>query len=69
MASGFRAGGVPVKVTVPVTDEAVNATLGESDKAASAASHNRVSILRMLGSLVIANLVSVVTVDAAAAAD
>jgi len=59
MASGFKAGGVPVKVTVPVTDEAAKGTLGESETAATtAASHNRVSILRMLGSLVIANLVS-----------
>ena len=45
-------------------------TLGESATAAiNAAIHNRVSILRMLGSLVIANLVSVVTDAAAAAAD
>ena len=45
-------------------------TLGESATAAiNAAFHNRVSILRMLGSLVIANLVSVVTDAAAAAAD
>jgi hypothetical protein len=63
------AGGVPANVTVPVTDEAAKLTLGESATAAiNAAIHNRDSILRMLGSLVIANLVSVVTFDAAAAA-
>jgi hypothetical protein len=47
-------------------DEAATATPGQTDTATSpAASHNLFPILRMLGSLVIANLVSVVTVDAA----
>src|SRR5687768_10971647 len=59
MASGLRVGGVPVKVTVPVTDEAAKATLGQSEMAAidAAARHNRVPVLRIVGSLVIANLV------------
>jgi hypothetical protein len=61
MVSGLRLGAFPVKVTVPVTDEAATATPGQTDTATSpAASHNLFPILRMLGSLVIANFVSVV---------
>jgi len=66
MASGLRAGAFPSKVTVPVMDEAATATPGQIDTAISTApSRNLFPVLRMLGSLVIANLVSVVTVDAA----
>ncbi len=40
-----------------MTDEAANATPGQTDTATSpAASHNLFPVLRMLGSLVIANL-------------
>ncbi len=66
MASGLRGGIFPSKVTVPLMVEAATATPGHTDTATSpAASHNLLPVLRMLGSLVIANLVSVVTVDAA----
>ena len=59
MASGLRVGTFPSKVTVPVTDEAATATPGQTDTATSpAASHNLFAVLRMLGSLVIADLVS-----------
>ena len=61
MAIGLSFGGVPVKVIVPVTDEAAKATLGQTDNATSpAASRNLFPAPRMLGSLVIAYLVSVV---------
>jgi hypothetical protein len=50
-------GAFPVKVTVPVIDEAATATLGQTNTAASpAASHNLFPIPRMLGSLVIRKL-------------
>ncbi len=66
MASGLSAGAFPSKVTVPVMDEAATATPGQTNTATSpAASHNLFPVPRMLGSLVIANLPSVVTVDAA----
>ena len=49
-----------------MTDEAATATPGQTDNATSpAASHNLFPVPRMLGSLVIANLVSVVNLDAA----
>jgi hypothetical protein len=55
MASGLRVGAFPVKVTVPVIDEAAKATPGQTDIATSpAASHNLFPVARMLGSLVIA---------------
>ena len=58
MASGLRAGAFPSKVTVPVTVDAATATPGHSAAANSpAASHNLFPVPRMLGSLVIANLV------------
>ena len=57
MASGLSAGGFPAKVMVPVTFAAA-ATPGETNTVASpAASHNLFPVLRMLSSLVIANLV------------
>ena len=66
MAIGLRVGALPSKVMVPVMDEAAKATPGQPDTATTrAASHNLFPVLRMLGSLIIANLVSVVTVDAA----
>ena len=69
MASGLRAGAFPSKVTVPVTVDAATATPGQTNTATSpAASHNLFPVPRMLSSLVIANLVSVVTVDAALSA-
>src|SRR5687768_17423695 len=53
IASGPSLGGVPVKVMVPLTDEAAKATLGQTDNATSpAASHNLFRVPRMLGSLV-----------------
>ena len=62
MASGLRAGAFPSKVTVPVMVEAATATPGQTNTATSpAASHNLFPVPRMLSSLVIANLVSVVT--------
>ena len=65
MASGLRVGAFPSKVMVPVMVEAAKATPGQTNTATSpAASHNLFPVLRMLRSLVIANLVSVVTVDA-----
>jgi hypothetical protein len=55
MASGLRAGAFPAKVTVPVTDEAAEATPGHTDTATNpAASHNLFPETRILGSLVIA---------------
>ena len=66
MESGLRAGGFPVKVMVPVTVDAATATPGQPNSTTSpAASHNLIPVPRMLSSLIIANLVSVVTVDAA----
>src|SRR5258708_34852103 len=66
MVSGLRVGAFPSKVTVPVMDEAATATPGQTDIATSpAASHNLFPDTRMLDSLVIANLVSLVIVDAA----
>jgi hypothetical protein len=66
MASGLRAGAFPSKVTVPLTVEAADATPGHTDTAISpAANHNLFPLARMLGSMFIANLVEVVTVDAA----
>src|SRR3990170_7070796 len=54
MASGLRLGAFPVKVTVPVTDEAAKARPGQTDIATSpAASHTLFPVARMLGSLVI----------------
>src|SRR5436190_21675308 len=59
IVSGFRAGAFPSNVTVPVTVEAATATPGETNTATSvAAGHYLFSVTRMLGSLVIANLVS-----------
>ena len=59
MASGLSVGAFPSKVMVPVTVEAATATPGQTDTATSpAASHNLFPVPRMLGSLVIANLVS-----------
>src|SRR5688572_21426591 len=59
IASGFRAGGFPAKTTVPLMDEAADATLGQTDIATNpAASHTLFPVTRMLDSLVIANLVS-----------
>jgi len=55
MASGLRAGGVPVKVTVPLIDDAAVATPGQTD-ITIAASHNLFPVTRMLDSLVIAKL-------------
>ena len=52
MASGLRAGGVPVKVTVPLIDDAAVATPGQTD-ITIAASHNLFPVTRMLDSLVI----------------
>ena len=71
MASGLRAGAFPSKVTVPVMVEAAKATPGQTDTATSpAASHNLFPVPRMLGSLVIANLVvPIVIVDAAVGAE
>jgi hypothetical protein len=64
MESGRSAGAFPSKVTVPVIVEAASATPGQTDTATStAASRNPYPVPRMLGSFVIANLVSVVTVD------
>ena len=66
MASGLSAGAFPSKVTVPVMVDAATATPGQTNTATSpAASHNLFPVPRMLSSLVIANLASVVTVDAA----
>jgi hypothetical protein len=53
MASGLRAGGVPVKETVPLIDDAAVATPGQTD-ITTAASHNLFPVTRMLDSLVIA---------------
>ncbi len=64
MASGLRVGTFPSKVTVPVMVEAAKAMLGQTNNAASpAAIHNPFTLLRMLRSLVIANLVFIVTDD------
>src|SRR5688572_18134362 len=64
--SGLRAGGFPSKVMVPLMVDAATATPGQSNTATSpAASHNPFRVPRMFSSLVIANLVLVVTVDAA----
>src|SRR5258708_1461665 len=66
MVSGLSVGAFPSKVTVPVIDEAAKATPGHTTIATSpAARHTLFPVTRMLGSLVDANLVSVVTVDAA----
>jgi len=66
MVSGFRVGACPVKVTVPVMDDAAKATPGQTDTATTqAANHDLFPVTRILRSLVIANLVSVITVDAA----
>src|SRR5260221_14699189 len=56
MASGLSLGAFPSKVTVPVMDEAANATPGESNTATNPASHTLFPVLRMLGSLIIENL-------------
>ncbi len=65
MASGLRVGTFPSKVTVPVTVDAAKATPGQTDTASiPAASHNLFPVLRILDSLVIANLVFVVGLDA-----
>src|SRR6187397_755779 len=54
MSSGLRVGGVPVKVMVPVTDEAAKATPGQTDNATSpVARRNLFPVPRMLGSLVV----------------
>ena len=67
MASGLSAGAFPSKVMVPLTVEAATAMPGQSDTATSpATTHNLFPVARMLGSLVIAKLVSGVTVDAPA---
>src|SRR6476659_4175287 len=53
MASGLRVGAFPVKVTVPVMDEAAKATPGQTDTATiTPASHKLFPVLRMLGSLI-----------------
>src|SRR5688500_17184962 len=65
MESGLRLGGFPSKVAVPVMLAAA-AIPGHIDAATSpAASHILFPAARMLGSLVIANLILVVTVDVA----
>src|SRR5882672_10276204 len=59
MAIGLSTGAFPSNVTVPLMVEAATATPGKTNTAASpAASHNLFPVLRMLGSLVIANLSS-----------
>jgi hypothetical protein len=68
MASGLSVGAFPLKVTVPVMDEATTAPPGQTDIATSpaaspAASHNLFPVQRMLNSLVIAHLAA--DVDAA----
>src|SRR5215207_8571 len=55
MASGLRAGGFPVKVTVPLIEDAAMATPGQTDITTNpAASQNLFPVTRMLDSLVIA---------------
>src|SRR5262245_27219933 len=57
IAIGFRFGAVPENVTVPVMDEAANATPGQIDTATSAAaSRNRFTAPRMLVCFIIGNL-------------
>ena len=64
IASGLSVGAFPSKVTVPLMDEAAPATPGHTDTATTtAASHTLIPVPRMLDSLVIAILISVVTVD------
>jgi hypothetical protein len=49
MASGLRLGAFPAKVTVPVIDEAANATPGPIAAATNpAARHNLYTVLRIL---------------------
>src|SRR6185503_6505663 len=51
MVSGLSAGGLPVNVTVPVTDDAAIATPGHIHPVTSpTASHNRFPVARILGS-------------------
>src|SRR5262245_18865315 len=62
IASGLSLGGVPSKVTVPVTVPAAETAAGHHAAAASAvARHNAFNILLMLVRFVISNFASLIT--------